>query len=419
MNSEVELYEGAARVLDSVRLHGATSRVQIMRETGLSRMVTAQRVQQLLDVGLLQEEGLGPSSGGRRPRTLRFKPTGHLLVADVGWTSIDVAIADLTGRLIAHLEEPADVTDGPQVTMTRLEKLFDRLLDDAPDLGRLWGVGVGIPAPVEFSTGRAVSPAGMPGWDDYPLRERLQERYQTPAWVDNDVNIMLLGECRGGAAYGHDNAVFVKLGTGIGIGLISEGHLHRGAQGCAGRIGNLINLASSSGDFGFPPNTESPSSWIAASVAEQGGRLAAGGSSPWLAARIADGQPVTTQLVAEAAAHGDTACFELLRRAGALLGTMLAAVVSLLNPSVLIIGGGLSQAGDFFLAAIREAVHGQAVPLATRDLRIVAARLGSAAGVSGAATMVLDQLFSDRNLAATAATWMSSRQTSSPPGSGR
>ena len=405
VNSEVELFEGAARVLDSVRLHGATSRVQIMRETGLSRMVTAQRVQQLLDVGLLQEEGLGPSSGGRRPRTLLFKPTGHLLVADVGWTSIDVAIADLTGRLIAHLEEPADVTDGPQVTMTRLEKLFDRLLDDAPEMGRLWGVGVGIPAPVEFSTGRAVSPAGMPGWDDYPLRERLQERYQTPAWVDNDVNIMLLGECRGGAAYGHDNAVFVKLGTGIGIGLISEGHLHRGAQGCAGRIGNLINLASSSGDFGFPPNTESPSSWIAATVAEQGGRLAAGGSSPWLAARITDGQPVTTQLVAEAAAHGDTACFELLRRAGTLLGTMLAAVISLLNPSVLIIGGGLSQAGDFFLAAIREAVHGQAVPLATRDLRIVAARLGSAAGVSGAATMVLDQLFSDRNLAATAATW--------------
>jgi predicted NBD/HSP70 family sugar kinase len=407
----VELYEGAARVLDSVRLHGCNSRVQIMQETGLSRMVTAQRVQQLLDVGLLQEEGLGPSSGGRRPRKLAFRPTGHLLVADVGWTSIDVAVADLTGRLLAHIEEEADVTDGPQATLERLERLFEQVAADLPDPSRLWGVGVGIPAPVEFSTGRAVSPAGMPEWDNYPLREQLHERYDVPVFVDNDVNIMLLGECRGGAAAGHRNAAFVKLGTGIGIGLISEGHLHRGAQGCAGRIGNLINLAAGSDDFGFPPHGESPSSWTTAMVARQAGELAAAGSSPWLAARIAAGETVTAKLAAEAAAHGDTPCFELLRRAGALLGTMLAAVVSLYNPSVLIVGGGMSQAGDFFLAAIRQSIHGQAVPLATRDLRIVTARLGSTAGVSGAATMVLDQLFSDRNLAATAATWLESRRT--------
>ncbi|MEQ7128411.1 ROK family protein [Actinopolymorpha sp. B11F2] len=252
-----------------------------------------------------------------------------------------------------------------------------------------------------FGTGRAVAPAGMPTWDDYPVRERLAERYDAPTWVDNDVNIMMLGEHREGAAKDNDNAVCIKLGTGIGIALVSEGRLHRGAQGCAGRLGNLLHLAMSLRQSDLPPPGDTAGQWTAAAVVQKAKEYAADGTSPWLAKVVAQGETVTAQTVAQAAAHGDTACLGLLREVGAIVGTMLATVVSLLNPSVLVIGGGMSASGDFFTAAIREAVHGQAVPLATRDLRIVTARLGSRAGVVGAAAMALDQLFSAENLDAT------------------
>lgn len=396
--SRPTLPDGTAQVLEAVRVHGCRSRVEIMRRTGLTRMVTAQRVQQLLDLGLLREEGLGPSSGGRRPRQLSFLPAGYLLVADIGWTSLDVAITDLGGNLLAHLEEPADVTEGPDAVLGRVEELFDQLRAESSELGPLWGVGVGVPAPVEFRTGRAVSPVGMLSWDDYPVRERLSDRFGVPAWVDNDVNIMLLGEREQGAARGHDDAVFIKLGTGIGIAMVSEAHLHRGAQGCAGRLGNLMHLAMSFRESDLPLPGETSGQWTAAVVAERGLQYARDGSSPWLANVLANGRTITSRVVADAAGHGDEASRILLREVGGIVGTMLAAVVSLFNPSVLVVGGGMSESGDFFLAAIREAVHGQAVPLATRDLRIVHAELGSKAGVIGAAAMTLDQLLGPENL---------------------
>ena len=96
-----------------------------------------------------------------------------------------------------------------------------------------------MPGPVEFSTGRPISPPIMPGWDGYPVRERFSARYDAPVWVDNDVNVLALGEWRSGIAAGHDNVIVVKVGTGIGAGIIADGRLHRGAQGSAGDVGHI------------------------------------------------------------------------------------------------------------------------------------------------------------------------------------
>ena len=112
-----------------------------------------------------------------------------------------------------------------------------RTTQDIP--GRLWGIGIGVPGPVEFGSGRPISPPIMPGWDGYPIRERFTQRYRAPVWVDNDVNLLALGEWRSGVASGHDNVVVVKIGTGIGAGIISDGRLHRGAQGSAGDVGHI------------------------------------------------------------------------------------------------------------------------------------------------------------------------------------
>jgi ROK family protein len=235
-----ETVESRSAVLDAVRLGQARSRLEIAQATGLTRAVVAQRVGELIDRGLLSEGGTGPSTGGRPARRLRFEHgSGMALVADLGATSIDVALTDLGGTIVAHHDEPADVAAGPEIILGRVEALFDELLVAAGSAAPVWGIGIGVPGPVEFETGRPIAPPIMPGWDGYPVRERFAARFNVPVWVDNDVNVMALGEWRHGVARGHADVVFVKLGTGIGAGLISDGQLHRGAQGSAGDVGHI------------------------------------------------------------------------------------------------------------------------------------------------------------------------------------
>jgi predicted NBD/HSP70 family sugar kinase len=135
---------------------------------------------------------------------------------------------------------PNDVAIGRERTLGLVEEVFDEMLatrdPDAPDV---WGVGIGLPAPVEFSAGRPVSPPIVPGWDCYPVVQRLSRHYQAPAWVDNDVNLMALGELQAGLARDQADMVYIKIGSGIGAGLVSAGQLHRGAQGAAGDVGHV------------------------------------------------------------------------------------------------------------------------------------------------------------------------------------
>jgi glucokinase-like ROK family protein len=381
-------------VLDAVRRDGAASRSAVGQLTGLGRAIVAHRVGELIDRGLLSEEGAARSTGGRPPRQLSFSTgAGHLLVADLGATGIDVALTNLSGAILAHLAEPEDIAAGPETVLDHVDALFAELLSGAVP-GDLWGIGLGVPGPVEFGAGRPVSPPIMPGWDGYPIRERFAQRYTAPVWVDNDVNLLALGEWRQGAARGHRNVVVVKVGTGIGAGLISDGMLHRGAQGAAGDVGHIQVVDDPSvvcrcGNIGC---LEAIAGGEA--IARSGERLARDGRSPRLAAVLRVHGHVTAADVAHSASHGDAACFELLQRSGRLVGTMLAGIVNFFNPSLIVLGGGVSGAGDAYLAAVRGTLYRRSLPLATRDLTVARATLGEQGGVIGAAAMVLDELFS-------------------------
>jgi glucokinase-like ROK family protein len=387
-------------VLDEIRHDHAHTRPELIRRTGLSRAVVAQRVGELLERGLIEDGELGESRGGRAPRLLRFRArAGHLLVADLGATSIDVAIADLSGRILAHWEEPAQISDGPEPILSRVEVLFGQLLEHTADVpGELWGVGIGLPAPVEFSSGRAVSPPLMPTWDGYPVRDRFVERYHVPTWVDNDVNVMALGERRAGIARGHDNAIFIKLGTGIGTGIIASGRLHRGEQGCAGDVGHIQvgeDVVCWCGRVGCLEALAG-----GAALARDGEAAARSGKSDALREVLRAKGSVEAIDVVAAAGQGDPVSRELVARSGRLIGQVVAMVVSIFNPSMVVVGGGLSKAGDALLASIREAVYGRSLPLATRDLVVQRSALEGLGGVTGAATMVLDELFSHRQIGA-------------------
>lgn len=391
-----EVLDALVVVLDEIRHGTSTSRSELVARTGLGRAIVARRVQELLDRGLVEEGDLGPSTGGRPPRQLAFRAgAGHVLVADLGATSIAVARTDLVGRILGHYTEPADIADGPDMVLGRVEALLEQLQQGAPRERQVpvWGVGVAVPGPVEFATGRPISPPIMPGWDGYAIRERFAQRFGAPVWVDNDVNAMALGEWRSGIAQGHDNVVVIKIGTGIGAGIITNGRLHRGAQGSAGDVGHIqvVDDRSVVCRCGNTGCLEALAGGHA--LALQGEAAALAGRSPRLAAALDQHGSVTAEDVARSAAFGDPVAVELLVEAGRRVGQMLASVVNFFNPSLIVIGGGVAQSGDQLLASIRRTVYERSLPLATRSLVIQRSSLGQLGGVMGASTLVVDQLF--------------------------
>ncbi len=389
-----EVLDALVTVLDEVRLGRSSSRSELVTSTGLGRAIVARRVQELIDRGLLTEGDVGRSTGGRPPRQLVFRgDAGHVLVADLGATSIDVAVTSLDGRILGHHDEPARIEDGPERCLERVDALFETLLATSPDIpGRLWGVGIGVPGPVEFEWGRPTSPPIMPGWDGYPIRERFTRRYGAPVWVDNDVNLLALGELRSGVAAGHDNVVVIKIGTGIGAGIISGGRIHRGARGSAGDVGHIqvtddASVVCRCGNIGCLEALAG-----GAALGDAGQQAALDGESSRLRLALDQHGAVTAEDVARAASAGDPVAIDLLLLAGSRIGAMLASVVNFFNPSLVVIGGGVANSPEQLLSAIRTAVYRRSLPLATRDLSIQRSSLGGLAGVIGASSLVVDQL---------------------------
>jgi glucokinase-like ROK family protein len=385
-------------VLDLVRHGRARSRSELMERTGLSRAVVTQRVNELLARGFLVET-VAPSTGGRPPRQLGLRAdAGHVLVADIGATSIDVGIADATGQVLAHDGEPADVAEGPEVILAQVDRLFERLLQDHEAPGDLWGMGIGVPGPVEFRTGHPISPPIMPGWEGHPVREHFSTRHQVPVWVDNDVNIMALGEWRAGLAHGHDNFILVKVGTGIGSGIVSNGLIHRGALGSAGDIGH-VQVASDDRQVCRCGKVDCLEAHAGgAALAREGTLVALSGQSERLATALADRGHITAREVIRAARAGDPASVRLLDHSARLVGQTLAGLANFFNPSLILVSGGVAHAGDAYLATIRQVIYARSTALATRELLVQLSRLGNRAGVIGAASMVLDELFSVEQL---------------------
>ncbi|PWW24413.1 glucokinase-like ROK family protein [Geodermatophilus normandii] len=397
----VERMDGLVAVLDAIRSDNGITQSRLAQRVGLGRTVVAQRVAHLEAAGLVVQDGLGPSNGGRAPRLLRLRDRAGLVAgADIGATGMAVGLADLSGRVVAQVHEQVDVADGPDVVLGRVEELVDRLLAGLADPPPLWAIGVGVPGPVEFATSRPVAPPIMPGWDGHPIRERLSGRFAVPVWVDNDVNVLALGELRTNpAAARAGDLLYLKIGTGIGAGLVSGGRLHRGVNGCAGDIGHVAVAEADAvicrcGNVGCLEAVAG-----GAALARDGRRLAESGASPGMAEVLAATGDLTAADVTAAAERGDPAARAMLARAGRLVGGTLATLVSFYNPGLVVLGGGVVHAGDHVLAAIRESVYRRSLPLATRTLRIEPSVLGEAAGLAGAVHLALDNLFTPERLA--------------------
>src|SRR5690606_26111177 len=216
------------------------TRAELAKQTGLARSTIATRVDMLMRMGLIVPVGDGVSTGGRPPSQFALNPAARLVVAaDLGASHATVALSDLTGAVLVERAEPVAIAQGPDVVLSWLAESARALL---AEIGRaesdVAAVGIGLPGPVEFSTGRPFNPPIMPGWDRFDVPGWMREHFDVPVLVDNDVNISALGE-RAVAWPDVDHLMFVKVATGIGSGIISDGYLQRGSRGSAGDIGHV------------------------------------------------------------------------------------------------------------------------------------------------------------------------------------
>ncbi|MEV4481521.1 ROK family protein [Micromonospora coxensis] len=381
------------RLLRLLRDEGAMSRAELGDRLQMPRPRLLAELQRLVGLGYVAEAGLAASRGGRRSTLVELSPHLRFAAVDLGASSIDVEVVN--GRLepVAAYAEAADIRNGPKVTLHRVNELLHKARVDGA-YERLDAVGVGVPGPVSFRDGVPVSPPIMPGWDRFPVRELLTREHGCPAVVDNDVNIMAIGERHGGVAHSVDDFLFVKIGTGIGCGIYLSGEVYRGTDGCAGDIGHIQvdshGPMCSCGNIGCLEALFS-----GAALAKDATAAARSGASPALAERLAARGAVTAMDVAEGAVEGDVTCIQLIRDGGRRVGGVLAGLVSFTNPSMIVIGGGLAQLGHILLAEIRSVVYRRSLPLATGNLPVVLSELGPRAGVAGAAVLASDVAFAE------------------------
>lgn len=380
-SEDTGLLARAGDLFQMLRDGKARTRAELTAVTGLARTTVAARIDALSALGFVGPAGEAASSGGRPPSRFVFN-AGRKVVfaADVGATHASVAVTDLNGDILARHSGDLAISQGPEAVLDWvIENCRTLLRSIGRAEGDVAGVGIGLPGPVEHDTGRPVKPPIMPGWDGFDVAGYVGAELGTDVLVDNDVNIMAVGE-RHAYWQDHRNLLFVKAATGIGAGIISSGQLQRGADGASGDLGHV----------------RVPSGEDVQCRCGNHGCLEALASGPALAAKLrAQGINADSgTAVVDLAAQGDVQAILALRQAGRDMGEVLAICVNLLNPSVIVVGGSLSRAGDQLLAGIRETVYRRSQPLATSKLRIERSKAPVDAAIWGASRMVIEHALS-------------------------
>ena len=380
----------AGQILEILRDGQPRTKRDLSLMTGQARTTVSQRLTVLAEAGLVREAAEAAATGGRPSAAFAFDGDDRIALGiDLGANHATYGATNLRGEVLADATDPISIGEGPAAVMGLVLDRLDRLCD-GPDLSdrRVLALGIGLPGPVDHESGRPTSPPIMPGWDGYDVRRVLSERYGCPAFVDNDANVLAIGE-RAVAWPDVEDLVFVKVATGIGAGIISGGHLLHGAEGAAGDLGHVFSAAAGDrdcrcGNRGCLESLAGGMS-IAATLTERG----VPASSP--------------RDIVDLVRAGNLESVQALRQAGRALGDVLAACTALFNPRVIVIGGEIVEAGEPLLAGVRESVYSRALPLASRNLRVTVAESGALGGLIGAAHLAIDGAFSPRFLDTTLA----------------
>jgi glucokinase-like ROK family protein len=372
-------------VLDLIRFStGGISRVELARRMGLTRAAVTAIVNDLLATGIIREAGGIHVHSGRPAVELEIDPTpGFVAGIDFGASHLSIVIADLGVHILEEAEIALDIQDGPKTCIEQADHLLHELLTKSgKELKDILAIGVGVPGPIVSDAGMVLMPPIMPGWDRFPIRCTLEKMWGCPVSLSNDSELGALGEWAAGAGRGEQNLAYIKIGTGIGAGLLLGGQIYRGVTGSAGEIGHLTieenGPLCACGNHGC---LEAIAGGRA--IAKQAQEAARKDQRTQLAS-IKPIESITARHVNFAARQGDLLAQQILSRAGTSLGIAIAGVINMFNPGMVIIGGGVAQSGDILLEPIRLAVQRRSLPAATRAVRITTAMLGRRSSSLGA-----------------------------------
>ncbi|OGO66836.1 MAG: hypothetical protein A2Z49_03660 [Chloroflexi bacterium RBG_19FT_COMBO_56_12] len=362
-------------ILDMIRFApGGISRADLARSVNLTRSAVTPIINDLLAEALVHEAEDGPTTGGRRPILLEINPHyGYLVGIDMGATHLGMVLTDFAATVLQAVEVPFDVKLGPDVGLPLVNTvLIDLLATQGLSLEAIKAIGIGVPGPVVADAGMVSAPPIMPGWGGFPIRDHLQALWHRPVVIGNDAEYGAVGEWAYGAGRGVRNLVYLKVGSGVGAGLFLEGRIYQGTTGCAGEIGHITMLdhgpLCSCGNRGC---LESLSGGYA--IARKAREAVQNGRRTQLSTM--DLQQITARDVAEAAHLGDLVAQQIITESGMYLGIAAASLVNVFNPSLLVVGGGISQMGDLLLEPIRKAVRERSLQPAAQAVRITSAVL--------------------------------------------
>ncbi|HTU75100.1 MAG TPA: ROK family transcriptional regulator [Trebonia sp.] len=371
---------GRVRVLEALARTRCLSRGDLMEQTGLARASVGSVVFDLVRAGLVAEtpgEASAVARTGRPPLMVSLVPTAaYALGVDIGHDHVRAVLTDLVGspcwdrgnRLpVDHDAAPALATAAALISAALSETGVPR--------EKVLGLGVGIACPVEGDSGELSAEGIMPGWVGIRPGDELVARAGFPARVINDANAGVLAERRLGAARDATDAIYIRLSSGIGGGVISGGRMLLGRNGVAGELGHVsvdpAGAVCRCGNRGCLETVASPEA-VAALLARSWGR------------------PVSESDLAGLLRDADRGALRAVQDAGDAVGRVLAPAVLLLNPEVIVVGGELASAGEPLFQPLRRALARGIMPFHARGLRIVPSALGDSAGVLGAAALVLD-----------------------------
>ncbi|MEU8826555.1 ROK family transcriptional regulator [Streptomyces sp. NPDC048636] len=365
------------RVVRAVRMAGSLTQAEIARSTGLSAATVSNIVRELKDGGTV--EVTPTSAGGRRARSVSLSGDAGIVVGvDFGHTHLRVAVGNLAHQVLAEESEPLDVDASSSQGLDRAEQLVSRLIA-ATGLrqDKVVGVGLGVPAPIDVETGTLGSTAILPGWAGTNPRDDLAQRLGVPVHVDNDANLGALGELVWGSGRGVADLAYIKVADGVGAGLVISGQIYRGPGGTAGEIGHIT--LDESGPVCRCGNRGCLETFTAARYV-----------LPLLYS--SHGMDLTVERMVQLAREGDPGCRRVIADVGRHIGSGVANLCNLINPSRMVLGGQLAEAGELVLAPIRESVARYAIPSAARQLSVMPGALGGRAEVLGALALVLSEM---------------------------
>ena len=365
------------RVVRAVRLAGSLTQAEIARSTGLSAATVSNIVRELRDTGTVQVTST--SSGGRRARSVALSGDAGIVVGvDFGHSHLRVAVGNLAHQVLAEQSEPIDVDVSASQGFDRAEQLVGRLVESTGiGADKVLGVGLGVPGPIDVETGTLGSTAILPGWSGINPRQELADRLGVPVQVDNDANLGALGELVWGGGRGVKDLAYIKVASGVGAGLVIDGRIYRGPGGTAGEIGHIT--LDESGPVCRCGNRGCLETFTAARYILE-------------LLRGSHGDGLTVPRMVQLGREGDPGCRRVIGDVGRHIGMGVASLCNLLNPSRVVLGGDLAEAGELVLGPIRESVSRYAIPSAAQRLSVVPGALGARAEVLGALALVLSEM---------------------------